>query len=455
MKVSAVLAIRALASKIHPPLPLTPRESQQLLLLLTSSFREQLNREHPSFHADDVGETTESPVAGSHGKSIGRRSSSRTSSLARASSSGFTDDHFQSILKNPLFSAGMKDRYEPPSGIHRTHHRDSAHDQLDSFDPVAWFEASVASGSANIAKATYAMDTLQKILTSSPETSIRTGMAASLAGSKIFSWLRSSGLQGSLDFPKDGEFIALLTKYLLAEKRHDVILHWIYTLHAQSRHLWLENSADYPSAPIKFAQGLLLQLVKSELTLGNGMRAAVDYFVRVTEDQNRKVKERQSERPDVDWRLLSSLLGPTGKYLVQKLTQEGGARQLDPKDLDRFTQNLQIWVRDVEFCTAKLDLHHPVKPSAAAALAYLKHIAKQRIDVESSKKRRAIVHLSLDCASVLLQQDLCSDATWVMEFIRRTYGRELGSLRGCQTDRTPSVYDEISNLELLASLEAR
>ena len=41
-------AFGSLASKIHPQLPLTPRESQQLLNLLTTSFRSHLDREHPT-----------------------------------------------------------------------------------------------------------------------------------------------------------------------------------------------------------------------------------------------------------------------------------------------------------------------------------------------------------------------------------------------------------------------
>lgn len=465
MKVSAVLALRALASKIHPSLLLTPRESQQLLSLLTSSFREQLNREHPSFRTDDGSETTHNPVAGPYGKSFRRRSNCGASSPARASSLGSTDRHFQSILKNPLFAVGMKDQHESVPSSYPTHQGDASHNQTASFDPMALFEASVASGSATIATATYAMDTLQKILTSSPETSIKQGMATSLAGSKVLRWLWSSGLQDSLHPSQDGQFIALLTNYLVAENRHDVILNWFYKLQAESRRCLLEKSTGYPSGAIQVAQRLLLRLVKGELTLGNGLRAAVDHFLRVINNEIvAGVKEPQSMEEDEDSHLFFSLLAPTGKYLVYMLTQEGGAGQLDPDSLERFTRNIKIWARDVEFYRAAIHLHHPVKPSAVAALAYLKQKARKRSQMESPKKRRAIVHLSLDCASLLLQQDRYSEATWVMDFTRRGYAAELGIVKGSQTDevvvkdvfdRIPSAYDEVSNLELLASLDAR
>ncbi len=465
MKVSAVLALRALASKIHPPLPLTPRESQQLLSLLTTSFREQLNREHPSSRADDGGETPHNPVPAPQGKSIKLRPSIGASSSARASSYGSTDRHFQSILKNPLFAAVTKDRHESGPRNYPAHHQDRPQYQTDPFDPVAWFEASVASGSATIAKATYAMDTLRKILTSSPETPIKQGMATSLAGSKVLRWLWSSGLQDSLDFPMDGDFIALLTTYLLAEKRHDVILNWFHQLRAQSDRCLLEISAGYPWGPIRLAQRLLLQLVKGELTLGNGMQAAVDHFLRVIDDVYAAgVKEFRSSNAAEEFHLYSSLLGPTGKYLVYMLTLRGGIGQLNPDLLERFTRSMNRWVRDADFYRARMHLQQPVNPSAAEALAYLKQVARKRSQIESAKKRRAIVHLSLGSASLLLQQDLYREATWVMDFLRRGYATELGIVKGCQTDdaaitgfvdRIPSAYDEISNLELLASLDLR
>ena len=45
-------ALSTLANKLHPQLPLTPRESQQLLSLLTASFRRHLDREHPVHTAE-------------------------------------------------------------------------------------------------------------------------------------------------------------------------------------------------------------------------------------------------------------------------------------------------------------------------------------------------------------------------------------------------------------------
>ena len=85
-------ALSTLAAKIHPQLPLSPRESQQLLNLLTTSFRAHLDRAHPQ---------PETPQD-SH---AGNRSGRRNSSPARvASSYVLATRHMDSILTNPLFA---------------------------------------------------------------------------------------------------------------------------------------------------------------------------------------------------------------------------------------------------------------------------------------------------------------------------------------------------------------
>lgn len=47
MRATAILNLKAWLSKIHPPLPRSTRESQQLLSVLTSSFQRELDEAHP------------------------------------------------------------------------------------------------------------------------------------------------------------------------------------------------------------------------------------------------------------------------------------------------------------------------------------------------------------------------------------------------------------------------
>ncbi|RAL65162.1 hypothetical protein DID88_001268 [Monilinia fructigena] len=85
--------------KLHQPLPLTQRESTQLLELLTTSFRQQLESEHgPS----DIGTGTNNVKV----DALPLHKQHESGRVRRLSDSGHkhTDRHLKSILTNPLFS---------------------------------------------------------------------------------------------------------------------------------------------------------------------------------------------------------------------------------------------------------------------------------------------------------------------------------------------------------------
>src|SRR5437868_6282785 len=82
--------------KIHHPLPLSPRESKLLLNLLTTSFRNQLDKAH-GFRA----ELDPKAAVDSHAPNAGkeRRRSQSDFDMRRP-----TDLHLISVLTNPLFN---------------------------------------------------------------------------------------------------------------------------------------------------------------------------------------------------------------------------------------------------------------------------------------------------------------------------------------------------------------
>ncbi|MCJ1361143.1 Saccharopine dehydrogenase [Acarospora aff. strigata] len=461
MKVSAILGLRSWKSSLHPPLPLTPRESQQLLQLLTSSFREQLNREHPSFRTEDDDEITQRPAARACGNPTRSKYTVAPSTAAGASSSWSTDHHLKSLLRSPLFSTGARD-WQASVSAQTPIHRGSGEGQTASANPMAWFDGTVASGSATIEKATYALRTLKYNLTLSPETSIKATMAKSAAGSKVMDWLWSSGLQNSLDGLKHAQFIALLTRYLVAEMRQNVLRKWIYNLRDQDCKPYIEESTCYPSRATYLAQRLLFYLVRAENSYcGHGVKAAVDQFVRIAERTYTLETEGHDRSMTKVPRQVSMFLGPARKYLHQVITAASTTERLDTATFERFSQVENL--RPSNDCyKARLQLYHPQKPSAEAALKYLKDLAN-RTDYEPTPKlRTAIVHLSLESASLLLRQDLYPDASWVMDFVRRYYAADLGithvqdgKTTAQSSHRKPSRYNEVSNLELLAGLDIR
>src|SRR5580700_3852386 len=97
-----LLSFRQLPSlrfvKVNHPLPLTPRQSKQLLDVLKTSFRAQLDREHGPWHRENNGKV--SPSSPQH-------TSTRPRSQSQPRSTP-TDRHIHSVLSNPLFNYSSK-----------------------------------------------------------------------------------------------------------------------------------------------------------------------------------------------------------------------------------------------------------------------------------------------------------------------------------------------------------
>ena len=126
-------ALGTLAKKLHPQLPLTPRESQQLLNLLTSSFRSHLDAAHPVH-------TTEKSHQSVVRKTVDSGDKDHVPFHAR-SSSALASQHIDAVLSNPLFAVKPTRRGAA-----------SAASELLQ-DPVAWFVNEIAAGNATLAKA--------------------------------------------------------------------------------------------------------------------------------------------------------------------------------------------------------------------------------------------------------------------------------------------------------------
>ena len=84
MRVTNTLFLRELIAKLHPPSPATPRESQQLLRLLDTSFRRRLDDAHPAPHISKENEKTQ-----------------HLGPIASPRASGY---HLDSVLQHPLLA---------------------------------------------------------------------------------------------------------------------------------------------------------------------------------------------------------------------------------------------------------------------------------------------------------------------------------------------------------------
>ncbi|KZF21147.1 hypothetical protein L228DRAFT_240026 [Xylona heveae TC161] len=459
MKPSTILNLRSLAAKINPPLPLNPRESQQLLTLLTSSFRQQLNREHPPFRS----ETGEHPVQlnGSSPKAASvpktrehqaKNAGSHYSSLASA------DRHLESILTNPLLAHGPKRRRASSSGASGQSKGTFSEAQHMVNDPIGWFEEHVASGAATIDMARYCLEAHAKALYSSPDPSVTNGMKNSAAGSKVLQWMQSSGLASSNEFLTKEKFVKAIVPFLVSEGRKDVIWRWLRRPMPSLVSGAPVNVESQSQLALRAKGHLLLTLVKAEISNGGGINAAMQQYLQ-------SVAHRAEIIDDVTpftWRSSAKLLGPTGRYLTHQMRSSSHNMELRSEHFSAFVTSLRCWASDFELYAASLHAQRSGAPDCTPALRYLRKLSKGSVTEASVKRRKKIVELSLVTARLLLEQNNVPDAARVMDFVRSNFPDELG-LRAHDSARELSAaerrdrveHDETVNLQLLEGLDLR
>src|SRR5579862_5442000 len=326
MKPSALLSLRSLVSKIHPRLPLDPQESQQLLSLLTASFRRHLNSEYPSFRADEThNQFTDGP-----GRN-GARGGMLMSSVA-------AHRHFGSILTSPLFTKRRRGSSpgRPGEGIRKCSLEDVRR-IVD--DPMGIFEENVALGTATIDMATFCLTTRLREILACRALSAREGMRESGAGTKVLKWMWSSGLSASNDFLADERFVNALIPFLVVEGHSDVAWFWM------KRSVAANRGPDTTSTPGYLQHGatrekryLLLKLVEAELNCGGGIDPAVETLQRAADraDAILALGASGPASPKTEIGAIRAFLAPAGKALYGHCMRLLSAGDLSSRTLDTF-----------------------------------------------------------------------------------------------------------------------
>ena len=401
--------------KIHPPLPLNPRESRQLLNLITASFRRHLDAEHGGFR-------TNTDVKSAHIQKSHETSKQRRRSLSESVSQP-TDKHLHSILTNPLFSLTS----------------DGKTVKVDR-DPMEVFDLALAKGMMNLHYARACLNAKKRDIIQSPILSVREGMKESGAGLKVMKWLISSGTANDNEFLKDAPFATVLMEYIVAEGLQEIVWKWIKRAFRSIPRYWTIRDPILHKATRREIIGPLYLLVRAETSESTSLDAAymclsraAGYLKGTTIPQMR------------------DLLVAPGWFLVHEATKLNSERPPpSPSAFESFFSLVPILSKR-PFCQlAHLSLYHPSKPNADPALAFLRE--GQYVD-SSSSIRRSIhtdtIHLSLDTARFLLEREQYDDAQWVMDFLRDKYSRELGIKEREQFEQAKA---EASSLQLLERL---
>jgi hypothetical protein len=430
------LTFRTIASlghfKIHPPLPLTPRESTQLLNLLTTSFRRQLDREHGAVRSEGG---ANSNASASFNSSKLAPVKHQRHSQSRPDVRIPTDRHMQLILTNPLFKDVEKDLV--PKNQHLR-------------DPMKIFDEACAKGFMKVEYAAACLKAKKRKIIQSSALSVRDAMKLSGAGSKTLKWMLSSGVANNNSFLEDEAFSEILVDFMVAEEQESVIWTWLETLVLE-----ISSASTKPATvpSVRNAARLLYFLVKAQISGSASLDIAFRSLGRV---ENMISGLENRFRP---------VLKGAGGYLYKEIVNQHASHSRSSPDM--FDLFLSIVSKSLSFrnetALPNLLLYHPTKPDAEPALKFLKKV-KEIVSTASDPESRhmvlrdkhyndtRIIYLGLDTARFLLERDQHTKAQWVMTFLEETYGKQLGLSQKDLFSLRNQVQAEASSLELLNSL---
>jgi hypothetical protein len=352
---------------------MSPRESQRLLALINTSFQQELDRHHP-------------PTVADH-----------------------TSDHLYSILSNPLFEAKPTDTRVSSSTRHGEGGNRLGVGQILVKRPVDIFKEQIVAGTATLQSAILCLQAESKNCYYMSSAALRANaLRTSRIGSIIIQWLWSSGADECGAFLENSEFVRLIVPFLVAEKRHDLVWTWFDHLRSDFTHTISLSQAALKQRDYRM---LLLELVKSEIFVGEGLDAAIALFIRSANEC--EWKDRNSTQKLAAWYLTYVLKGIPGAAAIKDDTiryfMEASGTLSKPNTLLSGCH----WVY-----LAKM-------PDPNIALRFLKTVSPDKL---RSKRRQTVIRMGLKTIEVLLESGRQAKASWLMDYVQKNFSQEVGSL---------------------------
>ncbi|OLN97051.1 hypothetical protein CCHL11_02096 [Colletotrichum chlorophyti] len=362
---------------IHQPLPLSSRESQKLLNVLKTSFRQNLDKEHG--WSPETAESSASNVSG------------KQPSFSHDSHRRPTDRHLRAILSNPLFKSGVK-----PNNVAFAAPR----------DPMDVFDEAVSRGMMTRKAATGCLRTKRQQILQSSALSVHDAMLASQAGLRVVKWLRSSGEERTLDFLNDQSFVQELMPFMVAEGLEEVA--WVWA----DRMIRGEGPSDEHS---KIVGSLLGTLVTAKSNV---------------EDRNLDTAFSAVLRADQTWKAdpqLPQILLRPWRVLSWRSTVEAWKRPLPSAAMfESYVGTVNHLRRPMRIDRAHLELHHPTNPNHERAVQLLQDDRLRLGDVESRNGLvTRVIFMGMDAVSHLTRLGRTDEAESLLRLLQSRFSEEL------------------------------
>ncbi|KAK1992889.1 hypothetical protein LX36DRAFT_279607 [Colletotrichum falcatum] len=362
-------AIKNVIPSIHQPLPLSSKESKKLLDVLKSSFRQNLDKEH-GYAPENADPKLPSTSGNPHERP--------------------TDRHLRAILSNPLFKSDI---------------RPMAAAFAKPRDPMDVFDEAVSRGMMTRKAATGCLQAKRQQILQSSALSVPEAMAASSAGLRVVQWLRSSGMEQTLDFLGDPHFVHELMPFMLAEGLEEVAWMWADRV-VQSKGAAEENSRKAATLVSK------LVAAKSDV-MDSNLDTAFAALLRA--DATWESSPQRSKVLLLPWRQLS------WKSCVEAWKRPPPSAAL----FESYSATAHHIHRPLRLDRAHLELHHPTKPNHERALRFLQDDRLRSLESSNSSLVTRVMYMGMDAVSHLTKLGRTDEAESFLRLLQSKFSEEL------------------------------
>lgn len=359
--------MRQLLNNLHPPSPPTAQENRQLLNVLQSSFKRQLDARHPN----PLATTQNDHSIPMHRDSV---------------SAHATATHMRSLLAHPIIGS--------LTGLH------------DRNDAVAKFDRLIAESPVDLSKLAgliqwYSRATKAEGTTASEDT----------LGTKLNAWLLSADdTIRSEFFLNEGTLIAAL-RMLYAESNESVLWKWLGTVYERESLDTTLQSKQW----LRVEDWLVSTLIRMAISRGYINEAAQQYVqaCQYKLDSGRVSSSRDTTSMTISGnRLASSIIFLRHNHGITPILFSESLRFLPSASTNPETSYI--------FCS----IYSPTAPSADALYSNLRHqsdmlLVRQR--KASPTSRKTILTALLDASRLSLDQGKRTQAAFLLDFAIDNY----------------------------------
>ena len=303
------------------------------------------------------------------------------------------------------------------------------------------FKAQVAAGTASIQSASFCLQTEYSNCLASPVESLSASLATSGAGTCVLDWVWAADKgQEILRHPK---IVTILMDFLVAERQHHAVMQWVQrSLHYR----W----SSTPAEPSKRHANLLMDLIRSEASAGQGLRSATACYVSAV---------HAATQAGVDLtqpgKAAAKSIRNVALYLIQELSKLEKSEELQKTTLDPLVQAVKGFSQPGSYTRAVLDLQVAGNPSPDLALLYFSNLKNTILARASSQQMTHMTSTGLRTAELCLALDRKADAMHMLSFLQNNFGKELRTNTSRIDERVPwsrIAKEEQQSLHLLDSL---